>query len=44
VDAKLDLGQLTESSPGTAQAVQMQTEDAKVSTAVENRMVDQLPW
>jgi len=43
VDAKLDLGQLTESVQVTAQAVQMQTEDAKVSTAVENRMVDQLP-
>ena len=43
VDAKLELGQVSDSVLVEAQAVQMQTEDAKVSTSVENRMVDQLP-
>jgi hypothetical protein len=43
IDAKLQLGQLSESIQVTAQAAQMQTENAKVSTAVENKMVDDLP-
>jgi hypothetical protein len=43
LDAQLQLGQLTESIEVKAEAAQLQTEDAKVSTSVENRMVDQLP-
>ena len=43
VDAKLELGQISDSVQVTAQAAQMQTEDAKISTAVENKLVDQLP-
>ncbi|HYW42991.1 MAG TPA: TonB-dependent receptor [Bryobacteraceae bacterium] len=43
LDAQLQLGQLTESIEVKAEAAQLQTEDAKISTAVENKMVDQLP-
>jgi hypothetical protein len=43
VDAKLQLGQLNESIEVDAQAAQLQTENAKISTAVENKMVDDLP-
>jgi hypothetical protein len=42
-DAKLQLGQLSESIQVDAQAAQLQTENAKISTAVENKMVDDLP-
>ncbi|HXB75247.1 MAG TPA: TonB-dependent receptor [Candidatus Acidoferrales bacterium] len=42
-DARLQLGQVTESIEVQAQAEQMQTENARVSTAVENKLVDQLP-
>jgi hypothetical protein len=42
-DARLQLGQVTESIEVQAQAAQMQTENARVSTAVENKLVDQLP-
>ncbi len=43
VDARLELGTVGESVEVTATAVQLQTENAKVSTAVQNMMVDQLP-
>ncbi len=43
VDAKLQLGQLSESIEVSAEAAQLQTENAKISTAVENKMVDDLP-
>ncbi len=43
MDAQLQLGQVTESIEVHAQAAQMKTEDAKITTAIENRMVDQLP-
>ncbi|HEY3838457.1 MAG TPA: carboxypeptidase-like regulatory domain-containing protein, partial [Bryobacteraceae bacterium] len=42
-DAKLQLGQVSESIQVDAQAAQLQTENAKISTAVENKMVDALP-
>jgi hypothetical protein len=42
-DAQLQVGQLTESIQVQAQAIQMQTEDAKISTAVPNKLVDELP-
>ncbi len=42
-DAQLQIGQLTESVQVQAQAIQMQTEDAKISTAVQNKLVDELP-
>jgi hypothetical protein len=43
IDVELEVGQVSESIEVQAQAAQMQTEDAKISTAVENKMVDQLP-
>ena len=43
IDAKLQLGQVTESIEVTSAVAQVQTENARVSTAVSNRMVDQLP-
>jgi hypothetical protein len=43
VDAQLQLGAVTEAIEVQAAAAALQTEDAKVSTAVENKMVDQLP-
>ena len=42
-DAQLQVGQLNESVEVNAQAIQMQTEDAKISTAVQNKLVDELP-
>jgi Carboxypeptidase regulatory-like domain len=42
-DAQLQVGQLNESVQVQAQAIQMQTEDAKISTAVQNKLVDELP-
>jgi hypothetical protein len=42
-DAQLQVGQLTESVQVTAQAIQMQTEDARVANSVQNKMVDELP-
>jgi hypothetical protein len=42
-DAKLQLGQVSESVEVNADAAQLQTENAKISTAVENKMVDDLP-
>jgi hypothetical protein len=43
IDATLQVGQVSESVEVTAQAAQMQTEDAKISTAVQNKLVDELP-
>ena len=43
VDAELQVGQVSEAVEVQAQATQMQTEDAKVSTAVQNKLVDELP-
>jgi len=42
-DVQLQLGQVSESIEVKAQAVQLQTEDAKVTSAVENKMIDELP-
>jgi hypothetical protein len=42
-DAQLQIGQLNESVQVQAQAIQMQMEDAKISTAVQNKLVDELP-
>ena len=42
-DIKLQVGQVTESIEVASQAGQLQTEDAKVSSAVENKMIDELP-
>jgi hypothetical protein len=42
-DAQLRVGQLSESVEVTAQAIQTQTEDAKISSAVQNKLVDELP-
>ena len=43
IDARLEIGTLGESVEVTAAAVQLQTENAKISTAVQNKMVDELP-
>ncbi len=43
LDAQLQVGNVAEVIEVQAQAAQMQTEDAKISNAVEGRMVDQLP-
>jgi outer membrane receptor protein involved in Fe transport len=43
LDAQLSLGQLTETVQVTAAVAQVQTENAKISTVVQNRMVDELP-
>lgn len=43
IDVQLQIGQLTDVVEVTAQALQMQTENAKISTAVQNQLVDELP-
>ena len=43
IDARLQVGQVSESVEVNAQAAELQTENAKISTAVENKMVDDLP-
>src|SRR5579885_3922558 len=43
VDAQLQIGQVNETVEVLAQAPQMQTENAKISTAVENKLVDERP-
>jgi hypothetical protein len=43
IDAKLEIGTLGESVEVRATAAQLQTENAKISTAVQNKMVDELP-
>ena len=42
-DATLQIGQVSESIEVQAQAVQLQTEDAKVTSSVENKLIDELP-
>lgn len=42
-DSTLQLGQVSESIEVTAAAATIQTENAKVSTLVENKLVDELP-
>ncbi|MBI4877622.1 MAG: TonB-dependent receptor [Acidobacteria bacterium] len=42
-DVQLQLGQVSESIEVTAAAATIQTDDAKVSTQVENKLVDELP-
>ena len=43
VDAQLQIGQVSEQIEVTASAAAVQTDDAKVSTQVESKMVDELP-
>jgi Carboxypeptidase regulatory-like domain len=43
VDAQLQIGQATESVEVQAQVTQLQTDNAKVSTSVQNKLVDELP-
>lgn len=43
LDAQLQLGQVSEQVEVTAAAVTIQTDNAKVSTQVQNKMVDELP-
>ena len=43
VDAQLQLGQVSEQIEVTAAVSTIQTEDAKVSTQVDNKLVDELP-
>jgi len=43
VDVSLAIGQVSESVEVTAAAATIQTENAKVSTLVENKLVDELP-
>lgn len=43
IDAQLQLGQVSEAVEVTAVAATIQTDNAKVSTQVENRLVDELP-
>ena len=43
VDAQLQIGQVTEQIEVSAALAQIQTEDAKVSTQVDNKLVDELP-
>jgi hypothetical protein len=42
LDAKLEIGQVTESVEVRAQSVQLQTENAKVTSSVENKLIDEL--
>jgi hypothetical protein len=43
LDAVLELGEVSQSVEVTTDVAQIQTETAKVSTAVQNRLVDELP-
>jgi hypothetical protein len=43
VDAILELGQVTETVEVSTNIAQVQTENAKISTAVQNKLVDELP-
>ncbi len=43
VDAQMQIGQTSESVQVEASATQLQTENARVSTTVQNRLVDELP-
>src|SRR5207247_11229253 len=43
VDAKLEIGQISESVEVTSSAARLQTENSKISASVSNKMVDELP-
>ncbi len=43
IDAQLQLGQVSETIEVTSAVATIQTDDAKVSTQVENKLVDELP-
>ena len=43
LDARLEVGQVNESVEVTAQVAGLQTENAKVTSSVENRSIDELP-
>ena len=43
IDAKLELGQVSETIEVTTAVAQIQTENARVSTSVSNKLVDELP-
>ncbi|MFN3326413.1 MAG: TonB-dependent receptor [Bryobacteraceae bacterium] len=43
IDVQLELGQVTEAVEVLAQVAQIQTENAKISTTVQNKLVDELP-
>src|SRR5688572_2325780 len=43
LDIKLELGQLSDVIEVSPDLAQLQTENAKISTAVQNRLVDELP-
>ena len=42
-DARLEVGQVTETVEVRADVAQVQTENAKITTAVQNKLVDELP-
>src|SRR5262245_38815811 len=42
-DARLEVGQVTETVEVRADAAQVQTENAKITSAVQNKLVDELP-
>jgi hypothetical protein len=42
-DARMEVGQVSETVEVTSDIAQVQTENAKISTAVQNKMVDELP-
>ena len=42
-DARMEVGQVSESVEVRADALQVQTENAKITSAVQNQLVDQLP-
>ncbi|MFN7925719.1 MAG: TonB-dependent receptor [Bryobacteraceae bacterium] len=43
VDVKLEIGQVSETVEVKADIAQVQTENAKITTAVQNKLVDELP-
>src|SRR5712691_8368417 len=43
VDGQLEVGQVTDTIEVRADVAQIQTENAKITTAVQNRLVDELP-
>jgi hypothetical protein len=43
VDARLEVGQVTETVEVRADVAQVQTENSKITTAVQNKLVDELP-
>ncbi|MGH9674257.1 MAG: carboxypeptidase-like regulatory domain-containing protein, partial [Bryobacteraceae bacterium] len=42
-DARMEVGQVSETVEVTSDIAQVQTENAKITTAVQNKMVDELP-